>query len=608
MNNKNNNQLDKLVHFIIVNDFKPENILTRNAAGHTALTLAIKNKLDINFIAYLIETDKYGVIVNRDYQQNINGSIKCVSPLSIALQQKSPEVVLLLLKKNADFNELIGKDKKTIYEYLTEPKYKDIFIDKKWDEVRKFLIAKGAHNNTSTYYVPHAPIETLVFEGAGARGVVYPGAIKALEERGVLNSVKRIGGVSSGSIVSLLLALGYNSKELDKFMNEANFKKFMIPAKKSFLGKISSGVLNFFGNIFRKLKIFSKFDMLNYGLQGIFNKKRGAFRVKAISNWLDDKIYQAIGIRNATFKDLQNAKKTNPKIKYLYIELCNLTTRKGEVWSHENHPNGIVANVVAASCTFPLAFQVTNMKVNGKYYSYADGGIYDNCPVISMFNSEQYLPKGYNFDKQGANPGVCIIKVDNTNEVNNLLWNKGSGRKSAKYGKWNFIMDVVSSFGVKQQFVAEKYPTRIIQIHDGDISTLDFQLTDKQKELAKKRGYKAAKNYLELYRGMGTCYFMYNPKYVKDKKLMNLIDRSELKAFSSLQELKSEEQSLLKQLDKIRISKGLFFKGRSISAQKRSLNKRLIDIRMMKNRMKVISESSVEKNLKSGYKTKLRSA
>lgn len=71
-------------------------------------------------------------------------------------------------------------------------------------------------------------IKYLVFQGGGGKGVAYSGVLKALEEKGLLplipgkeNGIKGIAGTSAGAITALLVALGYNSKEInDNFLTK----------------------------------------------------------------------------------------------------------------------------------------------------------------------------------------------------------------------------------------------------------------------------------------------------------------------------------------------------------------------------------------------------
>ncbi len=44
----------------------------------------------------------------------------------------------------------------------------------------------------------------LVFEGGGVKGIAYVGAIKVLEEKGIMPNIVRVGGTSAGAINAVL--------------------------------------------------------------------------------------------------------------------------------------------------------------------------------------------------------------------------------------------------------------------------------------------------------------------------------------------------------------------------------------------------------------------
>lgn len=58
----------------------------------------------------------------------------------------------------------------------------------------------------------------LVFEGGGAKGLAFVGALQALERHG--HSPRRLIGTSAGSITALLVAAGYNAQECLDAINE----------------------------------------------------------------------------------------------------------------------------------------------------------------------------------------------------------------------------------------------------------------------------------------------------------------------------------------------------------------------------------------------------
>ncbi|XP_066303789.1 uncharacterized protein [Branchiostoma lanceolatum] len=63
------------------------------------------------------------------------------------------------------------------------------------------------------------PFENLVIEGGGARGFAYIGALRVLESAGILKNIKRIGGVSAGSMIATYVALGLGPAEVAEVTN-----------------------------------------------------------------------------------------------------------------------------------------------------------------------------------------------------------------------------------------------------------------------------------------------------------------------------------------------------------------------------------------------------
>lgn len=61
---------------------------------------------------------------------------------------------------------------------------------------------------------PGAVYDAIVFEGGGVKGAAYAGALRRLEEKGLLGKIKKIGGTSIGAHLAVLLAVGYDSEEL----------------------------------------------------------------------------------------------------------------------------------------------------------------------------------------------------------------------------------------------------------------------------------------------------------------------------------------------------------------------------------------------------------
>ena len=83
------------------------------------------------------------------------------------------------------------------------------------------------------HYVKAPSMENLVISGGGAKGVILPGAIKALEERaeGVSLSpreqLRNIAGSSVGAISAALIATGVSAEELNASLSTIKFKDLL---------------------------------------------------------------------------------------------------------------------------------------------------------------------------------------------------------------------------------------------------------------------------------------------------------------------------------------------------------------------------------------------
>lgn len=81
----------------------------------------------------------------------------------------------------------------------------------------KLSLFKDQHN--CVIQIKTSPqVENLVLSGGGVRGLIDIGAIKALEEYGLLNQISNIAGTSIGALIGAALSFGMNSHDLESLM------------------------------------------------------------------------------------------------------------------------------------------------------------------------------------------------------------------------------------------------------------------------------------------------------------------------------------------------------------------------------------------------------
>ncbi len=191
------------------------------------------------------------------------------------------------------------------------------------------------------------PFKNLVFEGGGVKGIAYVGAIKVLEEKGILPNIERVGGTSAGAINAVLVGLGYTSAQTMDIMNKLDFKKFMDD---------DFGVLRDVDRLLNE-----------------FGWHKGAYFRK----WISKLIKKRTGNPDATFAEVQKQKKAKG-FRDMYFIGANISTHFAEAFSHEHTPRMCIADAVRISMSIPLFF-ASHRSPRGDVY--VDGGLLDNYPV-----------------------------------------------------------------------------------------------------------------------------------------------------------------------------------------------------------------------------------
>lgn len=295
-------------------------------------------------------------------------------------------------------------------------------------------------------------IENLVFAGGGVKVISYAGAVKALEEKGV-NTVKKVAGTSGGAIISLCLALDYKEDEIKEILNKTNFQNFS--DRKMLLRKIY-------------------YYLWHYGLNS------GDYFYVFLGKIIKNKGFN----ENITFRQLMEKHIG----KELYVIVTNLSTQFVKVLSHKTVPDMPVIQAVRMSGSFPIYF--TPVKYNKDIY--VDGGIAYNYP-IDMFDETKVKKFSTQIStsmekKSGATLGCITID-------SRLLDAYRNGREPKPFMPADSYTDLplatADMLCNSSLFQAYQERNRTVFIDDMGISTLQFSLTDKDKNDLMKAGYDA---------------------------------------------------------------------------------------------------------------------
>lgn len=384
------------------------------------------------------------------------------------------------------------------------------------------------------------PIENLVCEGGGVKGLVYAGALKVMEENGVLQNIKRVAGSSAGGIVSLLLAVGYSPSEIESVMkDEVDFKSLMDrrvsfdPTRVISAAGMKVGITDiamlfkhkglYKGNAFVELakqlvsrKIEEKLKkIIQEKDEKIIENLKNKFRANGMSELeieemveghinnrylsLLDKYY----IDNAsdiTFEQLNNLGKDYPELQFkeLFVTGTKLSDASLKVFSADTDPNMSIVDAVRITMSFPFGFEP--VLYQGEYY--ADGGIADNYPM-QIFDQDKYLTHGLNDAK--VNPCTLGLLVDSQEEIDARWGVKGTTLEKNLSLK-GFIGGVVAGMHNRSEILKEYYNINSIQIFDENIETMDLNLDDNKKQKLLASGTNAMQHYMDNYFGKGLQY------------------------------------------------------------------------------------------------------
>lgn len=330
-----------------------------------------------------------------------------------------------------------------------------------------------------------AQFRNLIFEGGGVKGIAYVGAMRVLEQRGLLKNIHRVGGTSAGAINALIFALGYDVLEQRQIIDSVDFEDFMDD---------SFGVI-------RDIRRLAK----NFGYH------KGDF----FSSWIGKLIKDKLGSEKATFADSKVAQ--NPD---LYMTGTNLSTGYAEVFSAERHPDMPLATAVRISMSIPLFFAAVRFGQRNDVY--IDGGVMRNYPV-KLFDRIRYIdvdnePQAarmteyynkenakFSLNKPGHSPYVYNrqtlgLRLDTEAEIALFRYNEPLQGKPIKsftdYAK--ALLGALMLVQENQHLHSDDWQ-RTIYISSLDVKATDFKLSDDKKTALLEEGIKGAENYFSWF-------------------------------------------------------------------------------------------------------------
>jgi len=308
--------------------------------------------------------------------------------------------------------------------------------------------------------------KNLVFEGGGVKGTAYGGAIYILENKNIIKNIKRVAGTSAGAITATLIALNFNSKEIEKIL-KVDFKKF----KDDSFFKTR--------NIIRLVKEY------------------GWFKGDEFERWFSLIIKEKFG-KDLTFKDLYEMSKTQ-NTKELYIIGTNVNIGKEIIFSNETTPDMPIIKAVRISMSVPLFFKAVNYSGD----LYVDGGIYYNYPV-NIFDKKEYVEFPNSILKiQGNkfyNKETLGFRVDTPEEILEQKFKRLSTKKKISSFK-EYLIALMGGFLdlANKRHLSEFDWHRTVYINALGVSTTEFDISESLKNNLIEQGKKDTEDYFKWF-------------------------------------------------------------------------------------------------------------
>lgn len=275
----------------------------------------------------------------------------------------------------------------------------------------------------------------LVFEGGGAKGSCFVGALEALRAAG--HTHRRLVGTSAGAITSTLLAAGFTPEEMLDAVNERldgkpRFASFMDPPSKEDFSEDqvkNSETMEMLKTI--RFPVIPNFDWLDERILHALLESRlychlfafvecgGLFSGKKFREWINEKLAMKGIAEGTTFEDF--ARQTRSDLSLVVSDTSDVEML---VLNHRTAPKCPVAWAVRMSMSIPFVWcEVVWQEGWGTYLGrtktnnlIVDGGVLSNFPIRLV--DEEPAPGSWVREVMGDTPaggaGTLGLLIDET--------------------------------------------------------------------------------------------------------------------------------------------------------------------------------------------------
>lgn len=363
----------------------------------------------------------------------------------------------------------------------------------------------------------------LVFEGGGAKGMVFVGAMQEFEARG--HSYKRLLGTSAGAITAATLAAGYDSEEMQAALVEKDtngksvFVQFMgIPptvAPEMVRNSVTRQILRQIDLPLVPDIIENRLDdwlanliATNPKLRGVFSflEYGGWYSADHFVTWMQQRLDtgtfrgQPRRFSGLTLYDFHERTGTD-----LSLIASDTTGERMLVLNHRTAPDVPVVWAVRMSMSIPLLWQTVEWKPEwGTYlgrdltgHEIVDGGLLSNFP-IELFVSQDPTVKSVMGEETAGN--VLGMLIDESLPVDGVIEQSvmpGSFRLSELRTVQRLTGLMNTALTAHDKMVIDAFERLVARMPARGFGTTEFDMNDAKRECLVRAGRSAMTAYFE---------------------------------------------------------------------------------------------------------------
>ena len=359
----------------------------------------------------------------------------------------------------------------------------------------------------------------LVFEGGGAKGMVFAGSMQAFESAG--HTYDRLLGTSAGAITATLLAAGYNNEQMlaalaEQKNGESVFAGFLgMPGPFEDHEIKSSAIVEYLSQIDIPLIPDSWEEKASIGItKGLlkigrfrnlfsFVEKGGWYSASRFVEWLTEKLNTTVEGGVTGFGGMTMAQFFEATGRELCLIASDTTEQRMLVLNHRTVPDCPLIWAVRMSMSIPLVWaEVEWNKDWGLYreqdmtnHRIVDGGILSNFPIELLVSKQPNITAvmgdkkskhvlGFLIDETASVPGSPPLEsVDEGFDIGKLR----TGRRLRA------LIDTMTSAHDKE--VIEAFDELVVRLPAMGYGTMEFGMTPQRREALISAGRQATNDY-----------------------------------------------------------------------------------------------------------------